>query len=122
MSEHSEQGALVTEHFEQGATLTEQDHTNPVPTEEMQSMPTWNGLKLVGDNWDRNLHPSFQRQDHQTRSLHYFNSYAVRDRLNLSAASDEPKPPLTSVAPSVFLMSKDEWSRFKDDCSVLITR
>jgi len=39
----------------------------------------WNGFKIVGDNIDKNVRPSFQRAQHQTKSLHYFNSYAVRD-------------------------------------------
>ena len=31
--------------------------------------------------------------DHQARSLHYFHSYAVRDRIDLSQFSDEVKVP-----------------------------
>jgi len=32
----------------------------------------WAGFKIVGDNVDKNLRPSFQRIDYQTVSLHYF--------------------------------------------------
>ena len=45
------------------------------------------GFKTVGDNIDKNLCRSFQRIDYQTRSFHYFHSYAV-----LETASDLPKP------------------------------
>ena len=31
--------------------------------------------KIVGDNIDKNIRPSFQRVSHQTKSLHYFHSY-----------------------------------------------
>ena len=32
----------------------------------------WNGLKLVGDNIDKNYHQSFNRMDKKTSSIHYF--------------------------------------------------
>ena len=51
-------------------------------------LPTWDGFKLVGDNIDKNIRPSEQRIDRQTRSLHYFHSFAVRDRVNFSNTSD----------------------------------
>ena len=50
----------------------------------------WNRYKLVGDNVDKNVHPSFQRGESATRSLHYFHTYAVFDRINLSGVSDNP--------------------------------
>ena len=34
------------------------------------------GYVAVSDNVDKNIHPSYQRQDRTTLSLHYFNSYA----------------------------------------------
>ncbi len=40
-------------------------------------------FKIVGDNIDKNVKPRDMRSDYQTRSLHYFHAYAVRDRLNL---------------------------------------
>ena len=38
------------------------------------------GVKLCRDNLDWSITPSFIRADHQTQSIHYFHSYAVRDR------------------------------------------
>ena len=48
---------------------------------------TWSGFKIVGDNLDHTVRPRHMSLDRQTRSLNYFNSYAVRDRINLSSFS-----------------------------------
>ena len=50
-------------------------------------------FKLVGDNIDKNSTPTEIRVDSQTKSFHYFNSYAVRDRIDLSACNDCPSLP-----------------------------
>ena len=44
--------------------------------------------KIVGDNIDKNIRPSFQRVSHQTKSLHYFYSFAAMDRINISNLSN----------------------------------
>jgi len=48
----------------------------------------WKGFKIVGDNIDKNIRPSFQRYDNNTTSLHYFHHYAVLDRVDLSNHSE----------------------------------
>ena len=45
--------------------------------------------KLVGDNIDKNVRPRQMRSDVQNRSLHYFHSYAVRDRVYMSQFSND---------------------------------
>lgn len=50
----------------------------------------WKGYKIVGNNIDKNVRRSFERAHQTTRSLHYFHSYAVLDRIDLSTASDDP--------------------------------
>ena len=42
----------------------------------------WTGFKIVGDNVDKDIRPSFQRIDYRTRSLHYFHAYAMLDRVD----------------------------------------
>ena len=96
--------AMVTEKLDPVPTEVVQTASS-ILTQEVQMNPMWDGFKVVGDNWDMNIHPSFQRKDHLTRSIHYFNSYAVKDRLNLSELSDDPKPPPSTVAPEVYLVS-----------------
>ena len=65
----------------------------------------WTGFKIVGDNIDKTVRPRFMRSDSQVKSLHYFQSYAVRDRINLTNVSDSPPlpsndPDLLSLLPS----------------------
>ena len=54
-----------------------------------QTVSSWHGFKVVGDNIDKNFHPSFSRSDRKTQSPHYFHYYAVLDRLDLSSCSDD---------------------------------
>ena len=111
------------------ATISPVEETTPVPMDEKQPeslpasspKPVWNGFKIVGDNVDKNVRPTFQRSNHHTQSLHHFHSYAVKDRVNLSGSSEEGKS-LSSVDPSSLIVTKEEWDCFKDDCSILIAR
>ena len=80
----------------------------------------WSGFKIVGDNVDKNVRPSLQRLTHQTKSLHHFHSYAVKDRVNLSSASDASKSCPLDL--SSFVMSSQDWNWFKDTCQVLVSR
>ena len=51
---------------------------------------------IVGDNIDKTVKPRHVRVDRPTSSLHYFHSYAVKDRINLASQSDSlPDPPNT---------------------------
>ena len=49
----------------------------------------WSGFKIVIDNIDMNVRPRHQTFERQTKSVHYVNSYAVRDRIDLSTCSTE---------------------------------
>ena len=44
----------------------------------------WYGFKIVMDNLDMNIRPRYQTFERQTKSIHYVNSYALRDRVDLS--------------------------------------
>ena len=61
-------------------------------SDESGDADTWNGFTLVGDNLDINVTPRYKRVDRQTQSLHFFYSYAVRDRVNLAGFSDDQTP------------------------------
>lgn len=49
--------------------------------------------KLVGDNIDKDVKPQNMTCAHQTRSLHYFHTYAVKDHIDLSHLSIEQPVP-----------------------------
>jgi len=51
----------------------------------------------VGDNIDNNAHAFYQRMFHITKSLHYFQSYAVFDTIDFSVLSDKPPEFLVKV-------------------------
>ena len=81
--------------------LNEFDYDEMVPTETVDvlcqtppteianvTMTSWPGFKLVIDNVDKNIHPSFQRVDRQTQSLHYCHTIAIKDRIYLSEYSE----------------------------------
>lgn len=42
----------------------------------------WCGFRLVGDNIDKTIKPRDMWLDHQSKQLHYFQVYAVKDRIN----------------------------------------
>ena len=58
----------------------------PIPSS--CSSTEWSGFKVVKDNFDQNIRPSFQRTNKQTISTNYCHVYAVKDRINLSSLSD----------------------------------
>ena len=62
---------------------------------EEEGSQTWCGFKLVGDNIDKTVRPRHETIDMKSQSLHYFNAYAVLDRVNLSSFSDIP--PTTNI-------------------------
>ncbi len=46
-------------------------------------------FKIVGDNVDKNVTPRYLRINHRVKSLHYYHSFAVQDRIDVSNLSDE---------------------------------
>ena len=63
---------------------------------DVPAAPTSSSLttyKSVGDDIDMNIKPRDMRSDHQTKSLHYFHAYTVRDRIDLSKYEDKDTNP-----------------------------
>ena len=54
---------------------------------EESGITKWSGFKLVGDNIDKTIKPRDMRLNKQATSLHYFNVYAVKDRIDFSHLS-----------------------------------
>ena len=100
---------------------TEQLHHNEqVEQFFQQSQSTWTGFKLVGDNLDKNIHPSFSRLDRKTKSLHYFHYYAVLDRLDLSSYSDVS--PTAPVDVNKLLVNTTDVVQLDSDAITLMSR
>lgn len=79
------------------------------------------GYKFVGDNVDKNTKPSRQRAEIKGQSLHYFHSYAEKDRVPIGSLSDKP-PPRCDPDPAKFLPSSEEIHLVKEDMHVLLSR
>ena len=64
---------------------------------------------LVGDNVDKNVSPRDMRLDNQVRSMHYFHSYAVLDRVSSNRfAGDGRVADINTLAPSAVLPTVDD--------------
>lgn len=79
--------------------------------------------KLVGDNIDKNIKPQDMRIDNQTKSLHYFHVYNVRDRIDLNEHDDEePTPDISSISIDSILPSAEDDVAMHNNYSILIAR
>lgn len=77
--------------------------------------------KLEGDNLDKEVKPCHMRSDHQTRTLHYFYTYAIKDRIDLSAMSDQtPSTGITSTHLSTLLPTSDDNKCLQLNFSILM--
>ena len=89
---------------------------DPVPT----GNPGWKGFKLVGDNIDKNIHPSFHRYDNKTNSLHHFHYYALLDCVDLSACSENL--PTSVMNLKQLLVGQNDIQQLESDAIVLFSR
>ena len=90
-------------------------------SEELSNASTWTGFKLVKDNLDKNVRPSNQRIDHQTKSYHYCHAFAVKDRVNLSSCSDI-RPDSLQIDPFCLLPTADDLEQLKKNFVILVSR
>ncbi len=77
------------------------------------------GYKIVFDNIDKNVNPRHMRSDNQTRSLHYVQSYAVKDRINYDGISDELP---TEVNVFDILPTGEDYKCLKESFAILVSR
>ena len=103
-------------------SLTDQvdDPTDNELIDDRISNCDWTGFKLVGDNVDKNVRQSFQRIDRMTRSLHYFHSYAVLDRIDLSGLSDHQE--VKEIDAYTLLPNSEDLKIMKNAFEVLVSR
>lgn len=76
------------------------------------------GLKIVIDNIDKTVRPRDQRVDVQSKSLHYVQAYAAKDRINYSKFSNSPPPPEKSAYD--LLPSTSDYQTLKDNFAILV--
>ena len=78
--------------------------------------------KLVGDNIDKDVKPRQMRCDYQTRSLHYFHTFAVKDRVDISSLSDKPPQIPADVDLTKLLPDKADDTCLQNNFVVLMAR
>ena len=82
--------------------------------------PVWKGLKLIGDNIDKSIRPSFQRYSNNTTSLHYFHYYALLGRIDLSKCLESL--PTTALNLQQLLVSTNDIHQLENDAIVFFSR
>lgn len=82
----------------------------------------FSGFKYVGDNIDKNVKPRFMRVDRRTESLHYFNAYAVKDRVDSSSLSPKMPSPRLELDVATILPSEDDLHQLVQNCTTLLSR
>ena len=105
--------------------IDEPDVPNSDPDDNTLDLGTeqWTGFKIVGDNIDLTVKPRYMRQERQATSLHYFHSYAVKDRIDFSTLSGTPTIiyPLTFDVKK-FLPSIEDNSNIESHMTILFAR
>ncbi len=80
-------------------------------------------MKIVGDNIDKHVKPREMRIDAQASMLHYFNLFAVRDRVDTSSLEDEPSiPDLSAIDVGTFLPTPEEHGSITRNFQHMIAR
>lgn len=78
--EDDDELSLIDDDNDFSVAISDMDSTDSEATENDGLRSA--SYKIVGDNIDKNITPSFQRLDHQTKSVHYFHAFAVKDRID----------------------------------------
>lgn len=89
-------------------TSHDNHETHPSQDDQDCLQPTpCHGIKLVGDNIDQTVNPTHTRSDRQSKTLNYFQMYAVKDRTDISNFSEE-QPLVNPNAPIQELLPNDD--------------
>ena len=82
-----------------------------------------NSYKLVGDNLDKHVTPREMRVDHQAQSLHYFNCYAVKDRISTFGLEDNPSlPDFSAFSEGKILPTEGDHESLMSNLVILVSR
>ncbi len=78
------------------------------------------GYKLIFDNIDKNIKPRYMRSESQTRSLHYIQSYALKDRIDYARRCSGVTPTEFNVYD--ILPTGDDYKSLKNHFSTHVSR
>ena len=78
---------------------------------------------LVGDNVDKLVHPRYMTTENQSKSLHYFHTYAALDRIDFHHLdNDKPIANVSSLPLSTFLPNTDDCAALRTNYAILLGR
>ena len=78
-------------------------------------------FKIVGDNIDKTVKPRDMRSDYQAQSLHYFHSYAVRDRVSMDGFDDTASSPdIGAVRLELLLPTLQDEANIRKNMSIVV--
>ena len=78
---------------------------------------------MIGDNIDKHVKPRYQRVDSQSQSLHYFQVYCVKDRVNLSHLPDYCEPVQAETFPFQSLLpTEDDLKQLLHNMAILLAQ
>ena len=88
-----------------------------------RSTPAYPTFKIVGDNIDKYVKPRDMTMDAQASTLHYFNMYAVRDRLDASQLPDDPSlPDVSTIKVEQILPTEADHNVMHSNFAILVCR
>ena len=83
-------------------------------------LPTY---RIVGDNCDLHQKPNHETLTRRTKEHHWFNLYAVRDRIHgLEMADGHPQTDASRLMLSKFLPNEDDCRALRKDFIILVAR
>ena len=84
------------------------------------SLPPCTSVVIVGDNLDKSINPRHMTMEHQRKSLHYFHSYAVFNRIDFSdLASDKPIGDVSTLSLSTYLTDATDCAKLHENYAIL---
>lgn len=74
--------------------------------------------QIIGDNWDKDILPSYRTSDRKTLSLHLFNMYAILGRVVFPPENYEGQ---TNIEPAKFIPSVSEQEQLMQELCFVIS-
>ena len=78
------------------------------------------GFVLVMDHIDKNIRPSYQRENKGTKSYCFTHSYAALNRINISSLSDSP--PGAELSSKIIPPDKEDLAALLSELTILVSR
>ena len=109
------------------SSITSSSHTCSTSSQEFSPTPVTKPLlttfKIVGDNIDKSVKPRHETSQDHTKSLHYFHSFAVRDRQDVTHIEDFPcLPDKDNIDVNIILPSEEDKENIMNNMAILMGR